>query len=147
MSLVSVDACPVICTFALGEWGSGLQCDPGSSGPGVFLLLGGVWLLPCEPSGPCRATHKAAFPLLLGGFFFSCCSYLWQLLELHLFPFFVFIRLRPRHMEIPGLGVNSEPQLPAYTAATALWDLSCVCNLHPSSWQYRIPDPLSEARD
>ena len=32
-------------------------------------------------------------------------------------------------MEVPRLRVESELQLLAYTAATAMWDLSCVCNL------------------
>ena len=38
-------------------------------------------------------------------------------------------------MEIPRLGIISELQLPAYTTATAMWDLSCVCNLHHNSQQ------------
>ena len=37
--------------------------------------------------------------------------------------------------------------LSAYTTATATWDLSWVCDLHHSSWQCRILNPLSEARD
>ena len=35
----------------------------------------------------------------------------------------------------------------AYTTATAMWDLSCVCALHHSSQQCWISDPLCEARD
>ena len=31
--------------------------------------------------------------------------------------------------------------------ATAMPDLSCICNLHHSSWQHRVLNPLSEARD
>ena len=49
--------------------------------------------------------------------------------------------------EVPRLGVESELQLPAHTTATALWDLSQVCDLHYTSWQRWILDPLSEARD
>ena len=49
------------------------------------------------------------------------------------------------HMEIPRLGVKLELQLPAYTTATAIWDLSHICDLHHSSWQRRIPKPLSKA--
>ena len=51
------------------------------------------------------------------------------------------------HMEVPRLGVKSEVQLLAYTAASAKPDPSCVCKLHHSSRQRWIPDPLSEARD
>ena len=51
-----------------------------------------------------------------------------------------------RHMEVPRLGVESELQLPAYTTATATSDPSSICDLHRSSWQHRILNPLSEAR-
>ena len=55
--------------------------------------------------------------------------------------------LRLQHMAVPRLGVESELQLTVYTTATVTWDLSHVCDLHHSSWQRQIPDPLSEARD
>ena len=29
----------------------------------------------------------------------------------------------------------------------AVWDPSCICDLHHSSWQCWVPDPLSKARD
>ena len=51
------------------------------------------------------------------------------------------------HMEVPRLRVKSELQLLAYTTATATQDPSCICNLHHSSRQHRIPDPLGKARD
>ena len=50
-------------------------------------------------------------------------------------------------MEVPRLGVELELQLPAYATATSMRDPSHVCNIHHSSWQHWIPDPLSEARD
>ena len=50
-------------------------------------------------------------------------------------------------MEVPRVGVQSELLLPAYARATATPDLSLVCDLHHSSWQYRILNWLSEARD
>ena len=40
-----------------------------------------------------------------------------------------------------------QPQLPAYTTATARPDLNCVCKLHCSSQQHQIFNPLSVARD
>ena len=61
--------------------------------------------------------------------------------------FFFFLGPPPWHMEVPRLGVESELQLLAYTTASAMPDVSVVCNLHHSSWQHCIPDPLSEARD
>ena len=50
-------------------------------------------------------------------------------------------------MEVPRLGVESELQLLAYTTTTATPDPSCVCNLHHSSRQQQILNPLSESRD
>ena len=50
-------------------------------------------------------------------------------------------------MEVPRLGVKLELQLPTCTTATATRDPSRICNLHHSSWECQIPDPLIEARD
>ena len=50
-------------------------------------------------------------------------------------------------MDVPRLGVQLELQLPAYTTAAAIPDPSHVCNLHLSSWQHQIHNPLSKARD
>ena len=49
--------------------------------------------------------------------------------------------------EVPRLGVESELLLPAYTRTTAKPDLSRICDLHHSSRQCQILNPLSEARD
>ena len=51
------------------------------------------------------------------------------------------------HMEVPRLGVNLELQLLAHTTTTAMPYLSCICNLHHSSWQCRILNSLSQTRD
>ena len=48
-------------------------------------------------------------------------------------------------MEVSKLGVKSELQLLA--TATVMPDLSYVCDLHNSSQQHQILNPLSEARD
>ena len=50
-------------------------------------------------------------------------------------------------MEVPRLGVESELQLLVYATATATQDLSRVCDLHHSSRQLGILNPLGEARD
>ena len=44
-------------------------------------------------------------------------------------------------------GVESELQLLAYAPATAMLDLSRVCDLHHSSRHCWILNPLSEARE
>ena len=62
--------------------------------------------------------------------------------------FFFFLGLHPRqHLEVPRLGVKSELQLLAYATATAMQDTNRVCDLHHSSWQCQILNPLSKARD
>ena len=66
------------------------------------------------------------------------------------FFFFVFLAfLGPYlwHMKVPRLGVQSELQPPAYTRATATSDLSLVCDLHHSSRQRWILNPLRKARN
>ena len=50
-------------------------------------------------------------------------------------------------MDVPVLGVKSELQMPAYATATAMQDLSHICNLHHILWQHWVLNPLSEARD
>ena len=62
------------------------------------------------------------------------------------FFFGLFLGPHPRYMEVPRLGVQSELQLPAYARATATQDLSHIHNLHHSSQQRWIHNPLSEAR-
>ena len=49
-------------------------------------------------------------------------------------------------MEVPKLGVKLE-LLPAYTTATAVLDPGSIFDLHHSSRQYLILNPVSEARD
>ena len=76
---------------------------------------------------------------------------LWYLGQVYHLCFFfvvvVYLELHPQHMKVPRLGVELAPQLPAYTTTTATWDLNRVCDLHHSSRQRRILNPLSEARD
>ena len=54
--------------------------------------------------------------------------------NLAVFLKFIYCFLGPhsRHMEVPKLGVKSELEPLAHTTATAMWDLSQVCNLHHS---------------
>ena len=61
--------------------------------------------------------------------------------------FFVFLGLNPQHMEVPRIGVKSELLPLAYARATATPDLSRACDLHHSSQQSRILNPLNKARD
>ena len=64
--------------------------------------------------------------------------------------FFIFLGPPPQH-QVSRLGVETELQLLPYATATATatatQDLSHICDLHHSSGQHRILNPLSEARD
>ena len=53
-------------------------------------------------------------------------------LFIYLFITYLF-RAAPKHMELPRLGIESELQLLAYATATAMQDLSHVCDPHHSS--------------
>ena len=55
---------------------------------------------------------------------------------------FCFLGRHLQHMNVPRLGDTSELQLPA-----AMPDPSHICDLHHSSRQHRILNPLSGARD
>ena len=45
-------------------------------------------------------------------------------------------------MEVPRLGVELELGLLAYATATAMPDPSGICDLHHSSWQRWVLNPL-----
>ena len=79
---------------------------------------------------PLRATSEQE---LFSFFFFK---------TLFIYLFIFFLGLHLWHVEVPGLGVESELQLLARATATAT-----VCNLHHSSQQRQIHNPLSKARD
>ena len=64
-----------------------------------------------------------------------------------LFFFFLLFRAKPSAYGNSQLAVESELQLPAYATATATQDPSCVFDLHHISWQCRVLNLLSEARD
>ena len=71
-----------------------------------------------------------------GFVFWFFCLFVCFLVGLHLW-----------HMEVPGLGVELERQLLAYTTATATPDPNCIGDLYHSLWQYGILNPQSKARD
>ena len=50
-------------------------------------------------------------------------------------------------MEVARLGVKVVLQVLAYATATAMQDLSHVCDLQHNVQQHQMPNPLSEARD
>ena len=60
--------------------------------------------------------------------------------------FFCFVGLHLQHMEVPRLGVKSYLQLLAYCTAPAMPDPSHVCDLHHSSLQHWILNPLRRPR-
>ena len=63
------------------------------------------------------------------------------------FNFAFLLGPHPWHIEVPRLGVELELQLLDYAKATAIRELSHVCDLHHSSQQRQVLSPRSEARD
>ena len=61
--------------------------------------------------------------------------------------YFLLFRAETTAYGSPWLGVKSELQVLAHARAIATRDPSHICNLHRSSRQHRILNPLSEARD
>ena len=59
---------------------------------------------------------------------------------------FIFLGPHPQHMEIPRLGVETKLPLLAYSTAIATRDQRHICNLHYSSQQCQIFNPLRKAR-
>ena len=62
------------------------------------------------------------------------------------YSFFFIFRPHLRLLEVPRLEVKLELLL-AYITATAIWNLSCICNPLHSLWQCWILNPLSKARN
>ena len=109
-----------------------------------FLFMSPYFLTLCIAK--CNPSSQNIFPNME-----CCCLPILQgateKFFLFLFLFFVFLGPHPWHVEVPRPGVQLELQLPAYATATATPDLSHVCNLHHSSWQRQIINPLSKPRD
>ena len=130
--------------------GWGTVEDPAAQDRAEALLasLGWVWDPGWEGggSGAGRAGEsweEASCPVVDPG---SCsCQKLCFLA--FMFLFLSFLGPLPRHTEVPRLGVESELEPQAYARATATLDASRVCDLHHSSGQCRILNPLSKARD
>ena len=77
----------------------------------------------------------------------SCYLFLPTHFYFILFYFICFLEPYLQHMEVSRLGVKSDVQWLTCPAATAMRDLSCICNVHHSSWQHWILNPLGEAKD
>ena len=81
--------------------------------------------------------------------FYAWVLFFMVFVKVLLYLFYFILGPHLQHMEVPRLGGPVGTQLPATSTATATatQDLSCICNLHHSSWQCQIPKPLDEARD
>ena len=98
------------------EWNPGLYC--------IWMKRSRLFSLPCHG-------RWSWFP--------SICFKLQQVD--HFIYLFFFLSPHLQHLAVPGLGVESELQLPAYTTATAVQDLSRICDLCCSFGQRRILNP------
>ena len=93
-------------------------------------------------SGKCLSPGPAIHSLMLASS--GPCAHPLRRMSYSMFCLFVclfvcFLGLHLQHMEVPRIG--------AYTTATAMQDLSRVCDPHHNSQQHQIRNPLSEARD
>ena len=83
-----------------------------------FLFLGGgcasgAWKFPGQVSNPCHSSDNARYLTCWATrehLFFISFSFFFKSFFLFHFSFFVFLGLHPQHMEVPRLGVQSEPQ-------------------------------------
>ena len=96
----------------------------------IILLVTVYYVRRYHPSVPSMGKQKTKQNKILLYFFIFC-----------------FLGLHPQHVDVPRLGVESELYLLAYTTATAMPDLSHVCDLDCCSRQRWILNPLSWARD
>ena len=95
-----------------------------------------------------RLIDHRRISLFLGSLFCSFDPYVCFCAFLIIYFYFCFLGPNLQCMEVPWLGVNSELQLLVYATATApaVWDLSLVCDLYHSSWQWWVPNPLSKGQ-
>ena len=120
----------------------------GATRDGSLLLFEAVQFVVLCYSNPrkwlCLLTYVTCsfvgvLPLPLGGK--ELCS----LLPYNVF-FLIFLQQYLQHMGVPGLGVESELQVQAYTLAMAVWDLSLLCHLCYSLQQCQTLNSRSQAR-
>ena len=122
----------------------------------IYLIQSTVWLtkemletflqdsvLGLTPSFALTHSHKRSIYILSP----SNRSQIATFIYFFIFFIFCFLGLYPQHMEVPGLRIELELQLLTYTPTTATSDPSRVCDLHHSSQQRWILNPLSQARD
>ena len=120
-----------------------LVCSRIESGSQIVIIVS-LWTLPvCNSSW---VGHYLLISCHFGWILVSCFGERLSVIS-DLFFLSFFIGPHPQHMEVPRLGVESELHLPAYSTAIATRDPSRVCDLHHSSQQHQIPNPLIEARD
>ena len=111
-----------------------MSCDVGlRHGLDLALLRLLAWELACALGAALKKIKKKKkiLSVYLSFKVFFCC----------------FLGPHLQHMEVPRLGVESKLQLSPYATTTETWDPSLICDLHDSSEQYWIPDPLSKAMD
>ena len=96
--------------------------------------------VPAFPEKPLRGAPQRSqgrsLPFFLSTVYvLSRSHFSWEAGNIHspLLIYLVFLGPHPQHMEVPGLGVESELQMPAYTTATVTQDLSSIGDVHHSS--------------
>ena len=119
----------------LGSHVSVAMAEAGSCSSNSTSSLGTSMCCRCGPKKQKKKKKKKKIPNVLSFFPFF----------FFFFFFFGLFRADLWHMKVPRIGVELELWLLA--TATATPDPSHVCDLHHSSWQPRIFNPLSGTRD
>ena len=112
-----------------------------------LFIFKNFWLHPQHESNSHHSSNLSCCNDNAGSFSHQATRELLVLFLFFILFYFVFSGPHLRHMECPRLGVQLGLQLPAYARTTVTPDPSHVCNLHHSSQQCRILNPMSEARD
>ena len=105
----------------------------------------GGWVVHAGFSAFFKTRENTNHRLLASCVFMSSALHRITAFCLCLFIYFLFLQPCLKLMEIPRLGVKSEPQMPAYTTATIA--PNHICSLHCSLWQCQILNPQSDSRD
>ena len=106
----------------------------------MFNIFQNISRTNCFP----KMLHHFIFPL---GMYEGSSNFFESSSTLFIVFFFFFSGPHPQHMEVPSLGVKSALQLLAHTTAPLTWVPNNVYNLHHSSWQHQVLNPLIGARD
>ena len=126
--------------------------SPAASGKGNPGCLFHASLTETLPKKPGRLVQLTTWPMAPEGALYTSGFWHFHFNRNNLssschFSFFHLFRAVPLAYGGSQARGQIRAKAPAYATATAMPYLSCICDLHHSSWQRHILNPLSKARD